>query len=125
MRPARTPVDSDWYRLVRQTWYHRTAPCGRADRRLPRLRMSAHRHVLIAEADDSVRSLLARLVARHDPTITLTLATDGAAVLAALERCEADLLITSHRLPTLSGLGLIQTLRARTVTIPIVLLSSD
>jgi DNA-binding response OmpR family regulator len=87
--------------------------------------MPAQRHVLIAEADSRVRSLLSRIVTRTYSGITITAVTNGATAFTVYEEIGADLLITAHRLPILSGLSLVRALRALDVTIPILVISSD
>jgi DNA-binding response OmpR family regulator len=87
--------------------------------------MPSSRHVLIAESDRGVRALLSRAVARTYPGVTISVVTSGATAFTVYEEVGADLLITAHRLPTLSGLSLVRALRALRATIPILVISSD
>jgi CheY-like chemotaxis protein len=87
--------------------------------------MPAFHHVLIVEFNDRVRALLARVVARTYPEITITAVTSGTAALMAYYERGADLLITAHRLPALTGIQLVRALRTQHVAIPILVISSD
>ena len=82
-------------------------------------------HVLIAEDHDVVRDLLTTIVAQTYPTCTVTAVANGAEALAVYNERGADLLITDYAMPIMTGLALIQTLRAHQATIPIVVVSMD
>lgn len=82
-------------------------------------------HVLIADDEDAVRSLIARIVARTYPAVHVTLANDGADALRAFDHDPADLVITNYDMPGMNGLDLIRALRMRSATLPIVLVSAD
>jgi CheY-like chemotaxis protein len=82
-------------------------------------------HVLIAEDHDLVRDLLTTIVAQTYPTCTVTAVANGAEALAVYDERGADLLITDYAMPIMTGLALIQTLRAHQATIPIVVVSMD
>lgn len=87
--------------------------------------MPVLRHILIAESENHVRALLARIVARTYPACRISLVSDGASALAIAEDHAVDLLITTYRLPILSGLDLVRALRARRLVEPVLFLSSD
>ncbi len=82
-------------------------------------------HILIAEDHTIVRELLTTIVAQMYPTCTVTAVANGAEALAVFQERGADLLITDYTMPIMTGLVLIQTLRAHQVTIPIVVVSID
>jgi len=87
--------------------------------------MPVLRHILIAEADSSVRALLARIVARAYTEVSITMVSDGCTALAAFETRGIDLLITTHRMPFLSGIQVVRALRTQQISIPILVISSD
>src|SRR5258706_3481610 len=60
---------------------------------------------------DSARSLLDEMIRGVDPGISTFLFAGGAEALAWLERHEADLVITDHRMPGMTGVQLISELR--------------
>jgi two-component system, NarL family, capsular synthesis sensor histidine kinase RcsC len=80
-------------------------------------------HVLIAEDHAAVRNLLTTIVARTYPTCTITAVANGAEALAVFQARGADILITDYAMPIMTGLTLIQTLRAQQATIPILVMS--
>lgn len=82
-------------------------------------------HILIAEDHAAVRDLLTTIVARTYPAGTITAVADGAEALAAFQARGADLLITDYAMPSMTGLALIQTLRAQQATIPILVVSMN
>ncbi len=82
-------------------------------------------HVLIAEDHAAVRELLTTIVARTYPTGTITAVANGAEALAVFQERGADLLITDYAMPIMTGLALIQTLRAQQVTLPILVVSMN
>src|SRR5438045_1587614 len=82
-------------------------------------------HILIAEDHVAIRDLLARVVARQYPAGTITAVANGAEALAVYEARGADLVITDYFTPRISGLVLLQTLRAHQATLPILIISQD
>ncbi|HWQ15414.1 MAG TPA: response regulator [Roseiflexaceae bacterium] len=82
-------------------------------------------HIIVADAQPQVRGLLARIVANTYPAATISIAGGHQEALGVFDRRGADLILTNHDLPQLDGLLLIQTLRARGATLPIVMLSAD
>jgi len=67
--------------------------------------------VVIVDDLDSARSLLDEMIRGVDPGISTSLFAGGAEALAWLERHEADLVITDHRMPGMTGVQLISELR--------------
>jgi CheY-like chemotaxis protein len=86
--------------------------------------MSPPSHVIVADDDASIRALMVRVVAHTYPGALISAAADGREALAIYEQQGADLLITNNAMPHLNGLDLVKTLRARQVTIPIVMVSA-
>jgi CheY-like chemotaxis protein len=82
-------------------------------------------HILIAEDHAGVRELITTIVARMYPTGTITAVSDGAEALAMYHAYGADLLITDYAMPILTGLALIQSLRAQEATVPILVVSMN
>lgn len=82
-------------------------------------------HVLIVDDDDAVRALLARIVARTYPAVHLSLAADGLDALSAFDHDPANLVLTNYDMPRMNGPALVQALRVRTTTVPIVMISAD
>ena len=82
-------------------------------------------HVLIAEDHAAVRNLLTTIVARTYPTCTITAVADGAEALTVFQARGADLLITDYAMPFMTGLTLIQSLRAQQATVPILVMSMN
>ena len=82
-------------------------------------------HILIAEDHASVRNLLTTIAARTYPPATITTVANGAEALAVFQARGADLLITDHAMPIMTGLALIQALRAQQATVPILAMSMN
>jgi len=100
-------------------------PCSALVNAFERPGMPSAPHILIAEDHPAVRDVFTSIVARTYPTCTITAVANGAEALAVYEAHGADLLITDYAMPIMAGLALIQTLRARQATIPILVLSMD
>jgi CheY-like chemotaxis protein len=82
-------------------------------------------HILIAEDHAAVRDLVTTIVARLYPTSSITAVANGAEVLAVYHEHGADLLVTDYAMPILTGLVLIQALRAQQATLPILVISMN
>ncbi len=87
--------------------------------------MRSSRHILIADDDDGVRALLARIVVRLYPTISISAVNDGTDALVLYGQYGADLLLTNFDMPLLNGLDLIRALRIRGETLPIIMISAQ
>ncbi|GAB4450347.1 MAG: hypothetical protein OHK0015_55590 [Chloroflexi bacterium OHK40] len=87
--------------------------------------LSPFPHVIIADDDDSVRSLVARVVGRTYRSVQLSLVNDGADALQVFDQRGADLVITNNQMLTMHGMDLIHALRTRSATVPILMLSAD
>lgn len=80
-------------------------------------------HILIADDEPQIRSLLLELLS--DEGYTVAAAANGADALAQALARPPDLLITDNMMPRLSGLGLIARLRSRSaLAIPVILMSA-
>ncbi|NJN16231.1 MAG: response regulator [Oscillochloris sp.] len=82
-------------------------------------------HVLIADDEDPIRSLLARIMARTYPAVHLSLANDGLDALRAFDHDPADLVLTNYDMPRLNGAALVQALRTRSTSVPIVMITAN
>jgi CheY-like chemotaxis protein len=86
--------------------------------------MPAAYHVIIADDDTAIRSLIARVVARTYDSVTVTAVPDGLDALLSYQQLGADLVITNQEMPILSGLSLIERLRVLSTTLPIIMVSA-
>jgi CheY-like chemotaxis protein len=80
-------------------------------------------HILIADDDPTVRQVLERIVQRLPREKTVTAVDNGADALAVLQTVRTDLLITDDLMPGITGHELITLVRARGLSLPIILLS--
>lgn len=78
-------------------------------------------HLLIVDDDDDIRSLLTEFFQRHAHTVTV--AEDGAAMFAALERSPIDLIILDVMLKGEDGFALCQRLRTGS-RVPVIMLTA-
>jgi len=86
--------------------------------------MPASCHVIIADDDTTIRSLIVRVIARSYPSATISAVDDGLDALSIYQQRGADLVITNHDMPVMSGLILIQRLRLLSTTLPIIMVSA-
>jgi CheY-like chemotaxis protein len=82
-------------------------------------------HIIIADDSDTVRGLVARVVAHTYPAVRISAVADGQAALDIFQQEGADLLITNNDMPRLGGIALAQQVRASGATLPIVMLSGN
>ena len=82
-------------------------------------------HIIIADDTDSVRGLVARIVARMYPAVRISAVTDGQDALDIFQSEGADLLITNNDMPRLNGIALVQHVRAISATLPIIMISGN
>lgn len=80
-------------------------------------------HIIIADDDDAVRSILTRIVARTYPSARISAFADGKEALDIFDAEGADLVITNYQMGQMDGLTLIRLLRQRDATVPIVMVS--
>ena len=81
--------------------------------------------IIIAENEQRLSAVLARLILRHYPTATVQTFADGQEALDAYDAHGADLLFVNHEMPGLDGLSLIRKLRARGDSVPTIGMSRD
>ena len=86
--------------------------------------MPAAYHVIIADDDTAIRSLIARVVVRTYPLVMISAVSDGLDALLLYQQGGADLVITNHQMPVLSGLSLTERLRVLSATLPIIMVSA-
>lgn len=86
--------------------------------------MPAAYHVIIADDDAAIRSLIARIIAHTYDRVMLSAVSDGLDALGIYQQHGADLIITNHEMPVLSGLSLIERLRALSPSLPIIMVSA-
>src|SRR3981081_1900259 len=84
-------------------------------------RMAAMPHLLIVDGDPDILSLLTDFFKKHSHEVTV--AADGRAMFAALEKHAIDLVILAVMLPREDGFRLCQRLRA-TSRVPIIMLTA-
>jgi type IV pilus assembly protein PilB len=80
--------------------------------------------ILLADDDASMRRLLRTVLEREG--FTVQEATDGLAALDAVEAGGLDLVLLDHDMPNLTGLGVLEEMRARvsSVSIPVIMLTA-
>lgn len=82
-------------------------------------------HILVAEADADVRTVLRRLVQLVYPAATVSAVANGQAALVVYTQRGADVVVIDHALAAPDALTLIRTLRAHNATLPIIALSGS
>jgi CheY-like chemotaxis protein len=86
--------------------------------------MAAVYHIIIADDDAAIRSLIVRVVVHTYPRAMTSAVSDGLDALLIYQQHGADLVITNHEMPVLSGLSLIERLRVLSATLPIIMISA-
>ena len=82
-------------------------------------------HIVIAEDEADVREFLYRAFRRHAPDSEISAVADGAAALALINQRGCDLLISDQRMPVMTGVELLQAIRANGANFPAVIISAD
>lgn len=82
-------------------------------------------HIIIVEEEATLRKLLKIIIKRLSPSYTVSMASNGKKALQRYEKSGADLIISNYKMPVMTGPDFVHTLRARGVTIPIVMASGD
>lgn len=80
-------------------------------------------HVILADDEEAVCTFVRRVIARSYPSAIVTIMNNGQDALRALEQQGTDFLITDCNMPGMDGVTLIETLRGRGSTIPILAIS--
>ena len=81
--------------------------------------------IIIAEDDRMVGKLLEFIMIGLYPLGHVSLVLNGQEALQVYEQSGADLIILDKNMPVIDGLGLTRTLRARGVSIPIIVMSGN
>lgn len=81
--------------------------------------------IIIAEDDDDVREFLLRAVRRYAPGSVVVAAANGAEAFMAVQHGGCDLLISDQRMPVMTGVELLQALRAQGLLCPSIIISAD
>ncbi|MCG8349145.1 MAG: response regulator [Chloroflexales bacterium] len=87
--------------------------------------MSPSYNFIIAEDDDAIRAVIARIVVQTYSRVSISAVKDGSEALIIFGQRGADFVITNYDMPIMNGLDLIRALRAREITVPILMVSSD
>jgi CheY-like chemotaxis protein len=87
--------------------------------------MPAAYHIIIADDDVAIRSLIVRVVVHTYPRAMTSAVSDGLDALLIYQQHGADLVITNHEMPVLSGLSLTERLRVLSATLPIIMISAN
>ena len=82
-------------------------------------------HIIIAEDEDDVREFLIRAFQRAAPDANILGAPNGAQAYELVCAGECDLLISDQRMPYMTGIELLQAVRAHGKTFPFVMISAD
>ncbi|MFV9507233.1 MAG: response regulator [Oscillochloridaceae bacterium umkhey_bin13] len=80
--------------------------------------------ILIVEDETAVRQYFLRALSRSIPNLELYEAEDGLRALSMLRRLPIDLVLSDQRMPLLTGLELLQMVRAES-NLPFLLISAD
>jgi CheY-like chemotaxis protein len=82
-------------------------------------------HIIIAEEDEPLRKLFKIIIKSVSSSYTISTASNGKRALQIYKKSGADLIISNYQMPVMNGPEFIRTLRARGVTIPVVMASAD
>jgi two-component system, NarL family, invasion response regulator UvrY len=81
-------------------------------------------HFIIVDDDKDVRYFIRRVIQRRFVDVEIREAADAAEALRLFEHGGADLMVIDHNLGAMSGTDLVRELRTRSMTMPIVMVSS-
>ena len=79
------------------------------------------RRVLVVEDDDIIRAIVAHAIAQLGHTVDT--AENGEQGWVALKQRDYDLLVTDNNMPCLTGIELVEMLRASSMMLPVILAS--
>lgn len=82
-------------------------------------------HIVIAEDEEDVREFLWRAFSRYAPHAQISACPNGAVALELIRSRGADLLISDHRMPQMTGVELLRDIRSTDRDLPIVIISAD
>ncbi len=80
--------------------------------------------IIIAEDEVDVRDFMVRALDRILPQATVTAVSNGVEALEVFQKDGADLILSDHRMPVMSGLDLLRAIRSLSA-LPFVLISAD
>ncbi|HRP08475.1 MAG TPA: ATPase, T2SS/T4P/T4SS family, partial [Gemmatimonadales bacterium] len=111
-------------RVLGETEVHGTVPTPAAPSAPAVPRPTDGARILLADDDASMRRLLRTVLEREGFEVAETI--DGLETLDAIEKGDLDLVILDHDMPNLTGLGVLEEMRARVVTagIPVIMLTA-
>ena len=96
-----------------------TSPARGATRAAPLARANSLRRILVVEDDEDVRRLSTEALMRHGYQVDA--AEDGAVAWDALQSNSYDLLVTDNAMPKVTGIELLQKLRAAGMELPVIM----
>ncbi len=82
-------------------------------------------HILIVEDENDVREFLVRATRRFAPQAEITAVANGAQALGVFQQRQCDLIISDQRMPEMTGVELLQAVRASESAVPFVVISAD
>jgi CheY-like chemotaxis protein len=95
------------------------APPEESDLASPQSKRSSLRRILVVDDEPDVRFINTNVLIHHGYHVEV--AEDGAAAWEALAQNNYDLLITDNQMPKVSGLELIERLRAARMSLPVIM----
>jgi CheY-like chemotaxis protein len=84
--------------------------------------VAKQRHVLIVDDSPVVTEMISELLTTSG--LSVQVATDGVAALAAIEQRTPDLVLSDVDMPRMDGITLLKEIRQRTQTLPVVMLTT-
>jgi CheY-like chemotaxis protein len=100
---------------------NQNAPVGKPTRALAPIRAQSPRRILVVDDDGAVRKLNASALRQSGYEVEAC--EDGADAWARLQAASYDLLVTDHAMPKVTGLELLQRVRAAQLPLPVILVS--
>jgi DNA-binding NtrC family response regulator len=82
-------------------------------------------HILIVEDENDVREFLVRATRRFAPQAEITAVANGVEALHVFYLRRCDLIISDQRMPQMTGVELLQAVRASSSEVPFVVISAD
>jgi CheY-like chemotaxis protein len=86
--------------------------------------MTKH-HVILVDDDENSRFFVEHTLSRAFLSLNVTSFPDGKPALEYFLKAGADVIVTDHKMPGMSGSQLTRALRARGATVPILMISND
>ena len=82
-------------------------------------------HILIVEDEDDIRTFLVRAMGRLAPQAEVLAARNGKEALGLFQKQICDLILSDQRMPLMTGIELLQAVRAIATDVPVVIFSAD